>query len=71
MTLSGLLGLVFILIFVGLMIIFAASGRSRPGINLREISAFTKLRRAIGLAVEAGSRLHISLGRGEIFGAVS
>jgi hypothetical protein len=70
-TLSGLLGLVFILIFVGLMIFFAASGRNRPGINLRQISAFTKLRRAVGLAVEAGSRLHVSIGRGGIIGAES
>jgi hypothetical protein len=70
-TLSGLLGLVFILIFFGLMIIFAALGRSRPGVSLRRIPAFTKLRRAIGLAVEAGSRLHISIGRGGIIGAES
>lgn len=71
MTLSGLLGLVFILIFVGLMVVFAASGRSRPGLNLRQISAFIKLRRAVGLAVEAGSRLHISIGRGGIIGSES
>ena len=30
----------------------------------REIPAFARLRKAIGLAVEEGSRLHISLGRG-------
>jgi len=70
-SLSGLIGLIFILIFVGLMIVFAASGRSRPGLNLRRISAFTKLQRAIGLAVEAGSRLHISIGSGEIIGSES
>ncbi len=71
MTLSGLLGFVFILIFFGLIVIFAASGRSRPGLNLREIAAFTKLRRAIGLAVEAGSRLHISIGQGGVIGPQS
>jgi len=70
-TLYGLLGLVFILVFFGLMIMFAASGRSRPGVKMRRISAFTKLRRVIGLAVEAGSRLHISIGRGGIIGAES
>ncbi len=71
MTLSGLLGFVFILIFIGLMIMFAVSGRSRPGISLRQISAFIKLRQVIGLAVEAGSRLHISIGRGGIIGTES
>ncbi len=71
MTLSGLLGFVFILIFFGLIVIFVASGRSRPELNLRRISAFTKLRRAIGLAVEAGSRLHISIGQGGVNGPES
>ncbi|HBX70922.1 MAG TPA: hypothetical protein DEH25_16470 [Chloroflexi bacterium] len=71
MTLTGLLGFVFILIFFGLMMLFVVSGRSRPGVNLRQIPAFTKLRRAIGLAVEAGSRLHVSIGRGGVIGTQS
>ena len=71
MTLDGLLRLVFILIFFGLMILFAVSGRSLPGVRLRRISAFTKLRRVLGLAVEAGSRLHISIGRGGAIGTES
>ena len=71
MTLSGLLGLVFIIIFGGVMMMFFVTGRSRPGVNLRKIEAFTKLRRAIGLAVEAGSRLHISIGRGGVIGPES
>jgi hypothetical protein len=33
---------------------------------LREIPAFARLRKAIGLAVEEGSRLHLSLGRGSL-----
>jgi hypothetical protein len=70
-TLSGLLGLVFVLLFFGLMVLFAVSGRSRSGVNLRSISAFNKLRRAIGLAVEAGSRLHVSIGRGGVIGTQS
>jgi len=61
------LGLIFIFIFFSLMIFFAASrGRLKPFRNLREISAFEKLRRSIGLSVESGSRLHISLGRGNL-----
>ncbi|MBL1172242.1 MAG: hypothetical protein HND45_07485, partial [Chloroflexi bacterium] len=30
----------------------------------REIAAFTRLRRAAGMSVEDGTRLHVSLGRG-------
>ena len=68
MTFSGLLGFIFIVIFVGLMILFLIAGRNRPGMKLRKIEAFNKLRRAIGLAVEAGSRLHISIGQGGAIG---
>lgn len=64
----GLVGLGLVLVFFGLMIIFAAAARRRPGRFLREIPAFSKLGRAIGLAVEAGQRLHLSLGRGGING---
>ena len=71
MTLLGLLGFIFVLLFFGLMMLFIASGRNPPGVNLRNISAFSKLRRAIGLAVEAGSRLHISVGRGGVIGTQS
>ncbi len=66
-TVVNFIGLVIILLFLGLVIVFAVAGRSRPGRNLRELSAFTRLRRAAGLAIEEGTRLHISLGRGEIF----
>jgi hypothetical protein len=70
-TLSGLLGLGFIVIFVGLIFFFLVIGRTRPGVTLRKIEAFTKLQRAIGLAVEAGSRLHISIGWGGVIGSES
>jgi len=67
----GLLGLIFVLVFLGLMITFAVLLRQREGLILREISAFARLQRAIGLAVEAGSRLHISLGRGQLISTQS
>jgi hypothetical protein len=70
-TLSGLLGLIFVVIFFALIIAFLIYGRARPGLNLRKISAFDKLQRAIGLAVEAGSRLHVSIGRGGVIGTQS
>jgi hypothetical protein len=65
------LGLIFVLVFLGLMITSAVLLRQREGLILREISAFTRLQRAIGLAVEAGSRLHISLGRGQLISTQS
>ncbi len=68
MDLMGILGLLLILVSFGLIVILAAAGRNRPGRHLREIPAFTRLRRAVGLAVEVGTRLHISLGRGNFLG---
>lgn len=67
--LTPLLGPLFLLLFFGLIVVFAFAGRNRPGRNLREIPAFLRLRRAVGLAVEAGTRLHISLGAGGVSGA--
>ena len=40
--------------------------RRSPGI-LRPIDAYERLNRSVGLAVENGTRLHISLGRGNFF----
>jgi hypothetical protein len=65
------LGLIFVVVFLGLMITSAVLLRQREGLILREISAFARLQRAIGLAVEAGSRLHISLGRGQLISTQS
>ncbi|HNB40735.1 MAG TPA: hypothetical protein PLG52_04495, partial [Anaerolineales bacterium] len=36
---------------------------------LREIPAFTKLAHSLGLSIEDGKRLHISLGHGGLFDA--
>jgi hypothetical protein len=68
LNLTGIVGLVFVLLFFGLIIVLAAITRNRPGFYLREISAFTRLRKAVGLAVEAGTRLHISVGNGPLTG---
>lgn len=40
--------------------------RKYPGV-FRRIEAYDRLNRAVGLAVESGTRLHISLGRGNLF----
>jgi hypothetical protein len=61
---SSLGGLIFILVFLGIIIAFAFIFKEQPGRTLREIPAFVRLRHAIGLAVESGQRLHINLGGG-------
>jgi len=71
MILSSLIGLAFVLLFFGLIIVFAVAGRARLGVDLRDIPAFGKLRRSLGLAVEAGRRIHFSVGRGSITGTES
>jgi hypothetical protein len=68
LNLTGIVGLVFVLLFFGLIIVLAVAGRNRPGHQLREIPAFSRLRKAVGLAVEAGNRLHVSLGSGPLTG---
>jgi hypothetical protein len=57
----GLLGLALVVIFTAGMLGFSLTARrSRPVV--RPIPAFARLAGFIGLAVEAGQRLHISLG---------
>ncbi len=59
---SELAGLLFVLTFFILILAFAVIGRRRPFLKLREIPAFSRLIRAVGLSVEDGTRLHLSLG---------
>jgi hypothetical protein len=68
LNLTGIVGLIFVLLFFGLIIVLAVAGRNRPGLQLREIPAFARLRKAVGLAVEAGTRLHVSVGSGPLSG---
>jgi hypothetical protein len=64
--LEGLVGLVLVIVCAALLLIFMIVYRKRPTSGLRWIQAFTHLRQAIGLAVEDGSRLHISLGKASL-----
>jgi hypothetical protein len=50
------------ILMIGFMIFY----RKKPLRGLRPIPAFNYLRQAIGLAVEDGSRLHISLGKASL-----
>lgn len=67
-SLGPILGLVLALLAAGLMFFFSLSPRrkKRARVGLRPIPAMQQLRRAIGLAVEDGSRLHISIGESSI-----
>lgn len=64
---GNLLSLVFVAAFVVLLLVFTMLARKRSP-ERREIPGYTRLKRAIGLAVETGTRLHISLGRGGLAG---
>ena len=64
--LEPILGLVLVLLAAGLMVVFSLRRRGRPRFALRPIVAMQRMRRAIGLAVEDGSRLHVSIGKASI-----
>jgi hypothetical protein len=63
---NNFLSLLFILLCLGLILFYLFSDQTREKINLRGIQAFSHFRREVDLAVEAGKRLHISLGGGNI-----
>src|SRR5512134_4076082 len=56
-----------LLIFAALLLIALTFWRRRTPASFRRIDAYERLTRSVGLAVENGTRLHISLGRGNLF----
>lgn len=60
------LGLLLILGSAGLLFAYSLPQRKRPRVVNRPIRAFQRLRRAIGQAVENGTRLHVSIGQASI-----
>ena len=69
--LSNFTGLLFIFLFLGLILGFAFLARRWPFLKLREIPAFSRLTGAVGLSVEDGTRLHVSIGAGGVTGSES
>jgi hypothetical protein len=69
MTISwiGLAGIAVVILTLFLIILFMLINRRYPWRGLRAIPAFSRLRQAIFLAVEDGSRLHVSLGKASLF----
>jgi len=62
-----LIGAVVFLVFSGLVIFFSSKKiRTKFPPVFRKLTAAIKLRRAIGLAVEDGTRIHVSLGNGSL-----
>ncbi len=71
MSTINLAELGFILLFALLMLAFFWTGRKKRLPPLRPIDAFQRLWKAIGIAVEDGTRLHVSVGRGSVDGVES
>ncbi len=63
---SEIVGLI-VLILAGLLLLAFTAWRKRTPASLRRIEAYERLNREVGLAVEKGTRLHVSLGRGNLF----
>ena len=59
-------GLLVVLIGAGAIFLLAVFDRKRSSRPLRPIAGFQSLRRAIGLAVEDGKRLHVSIGNADV-----
>jgi hypothetical protein len=58
-----------LLVFAALLLLGLTLWRRRSPGAFRVIDAYERLNRSVGLAVENGTRLHISLGRGNLFTA--
>lgn len=65
MNLTTLVGFLLVLVSAGLLGGITYLKR-KSTIHIRQIRAFSRLQNAIGRAVEAGSRLHVSLGHGSV-----
>ncbi len=71
MSATGFTGIVVIVLFVGLIVFFSIIHKDRKHIPIRPIPAYQKIIEEINVAVEDGTQLHISLGRGGIIGPES
>jgi hypothetical protein len=70
MTIINILGLVVLLLFASLLILFGLFGRRWP-VLFRRIRAFENLEREMERSVETGDRVHLSLGTGSVIGSDS
>ena len=63
---TGMVALAVVVIASVLLLAFIFLRRKSPGV-FRNIEAYDRLNRAVGDAVEGGTRLHVSIGRGNLF----
>ena len=63
----GFTGLLFVLVIAASFLLVLGSRRKLSREHLRVIPAFVRLRKALSLAIEAGTRVQISVGRGGVF----
>jgi hypothetical protein len=61
-SLESIISLIVVLFTAGLLVIFSYTGRKQSRTRLRNLQAMAQLRRALGLSVEQGRRVHLSLG---------
>lgn len=66
MSIESIAGLIIVVAGMGLIIFYSLPIANKKRPVFRPIPAFQHLRRGIGLAVEQGTRLHISLGKGDL-----
>ncbi len=71
MTIPTIVGAAIILLAAIVLFVLAVPLRSRVRPVFRTIQGMLRLRRAIGLAVEEGKRLHVSLGESSLTGSSS
>ncbi len=62
-TVDNVIGLVLLFLATGLVFIYSLPQRTRSLRTLRIIPAIGRLRRALGLSIEEGKRIHVSVGR--------
>ena len=62
----GVLGLGVVFLTIGLIVILRMTGKDREKPAFRKIAAFDALKNSIGLAVENGSRIHVTLGKSSL-----
>jgi hypothetical protein len=60
--------LIIFIVAALLLLVFTFLRRKSPAM-FRKIEAYERLNHAVGLAVEGGTRLHVSIGRGNLFTA--
>jgi len=63
---TGMVALGVVVVASALLFAFIFLRRKSPGV-FRNIEAYDRLNRAVGDAVEGGTRLHVSIGRGNLF----